>query len=375
MTRGLVSTCIVFALGSVECSATAVDEGSRRIAVRGVAEDVIVPTLADLARETDELVAALQAFTVAPDLATLDAAQAAWREARVPWKHAGAFAFGPSETLRLGADIDQFPVEPSKIAMELSGTEVLTEQYVSSIGADRRGFHGIEYLLFYGDDGDEDAVVLTSYTDDPLAARRKELVVAMAQSVAASADALLSAWVAADDAYVDVFLEPGVDNETYPTLKSVVDALVNESLYLAELVADARLGKPLGLASGGAPQPDLEESAPSDNSVADMTASLESIAYVYTGSGTPDLARPPTAGIGMLVRLISGATDVELRDAIQAALSLVAAIPRPFKRALVEHRDACMAAYDAIKNLKSLIGTEVVTALGVTLKFNDNDGD
>lgn len=375
MTRGPLGICVLLALGAVECSPVPLGEGTRRIVVRDVTEDVIIPTYEDVARETDELVVAVQAFTTAPDATTLDAAQAAWREARVPWKQADAFEFGPVDTMRLGAEIDQFPVEPTKIEMELAGTQPLTEQYVGSIGADRRGFHGIEYLLFHGEDGNDDAFVLTAFTTDPLAARRKALVVAYAQSIAANADKLLDAWATAGDAYMEVFLDPGADNTTYPTIKSVVDALVNESLYLAELVADARIGKPMGLASGGEPQFELEESAPSDNSIADMTATLESIAHVYTGSRTPDLSVPSPGGIGVLVRPISRTTDADVREAIQTALTLVAAIPRPFKRSLTEHRDACQAAYDAIKNLKSLIGTEVVAALGASLKFNDNDGD
>lgn len=375
MSRGPIGVSILLALGVVECAPVPLGEGTRRVVVRDITEDVIVPTYEDVAREADELVRALQAFTAAPDAITLDAAQAAWREARVPWKQADAFEFGPVDTLRLGANIDQFPVEPTKIEMELAGSQALTAQYVETIGADRRGFHGIEYLLFHGEDGNDDTVVLASFTTDPLAPRRKALVVAMAQSLARNTDALLAAWATADDAYTSVFLDPGSDNETYPTIKSVVDALVNESLYLAELVADARIGKPLGLASGGEPQLALEESAPSDNSLADMTSTLQSIAHVYTGSRTPDLTVPSTSGIGTLVLPISRATDADVRVALDTALALVAAIPRPFKRSLTEHRDACQAAYDAIKNLKTLIGTEVVAALGATLKFNDNDGD
>ena len=136
-------------------------------------------------------------------------------------------------------------------------------------------------------------------------------------------------------------------------------------------VADTRIGKPLGLATGGAPQPALEESGPSDNSLADMAASLRGIRAIYTGAR----AAAGTGGIGAIVAAQSPATDREVRDLLDRAIDAVGAIPRPFRAAIVDQRALVQAAYDAVKELKRVLATEVLAALGATLKFNDNDGD
>jgi predicted lipoprotein len=279
---------------------------------------------------------------------------------------------------RLAVAIDQFPVEPVKIEAELAGTAALTIEYIDTIGADRKGFHALEYLLFGGAD---DAAVLALFTTDASAARRRELTVALAGNLERKVQELQRAWAPGGGGYAERVATPGAANPTYATVKAAIDAFVNESVFLAELVADARIGEPLGVATGGIPQPALEESGPSDNSLADMAASLRGIRAVYTGAragaGTDGGGTdgPGTGGIGGLVAAQSPATDREVRDLIERAIAAVEAIPRPFRAAVVDHPAEVQAAYDAVKELKRILATEVLAVLGATLKFNDNDGD
>jgi predicted lipoprotein len=319
-------------------------DGERRITARELATDVIVPTLDDVVARATELRVAIEALPA-------DGAREAWRAARVPWKQADAFRFGPAKDLSLAAAIDQ-AIEPSRVDAELAGSATFTDAYVDTIGANKKGFHAIEYVIF----GD---------VTDP---RRRELAIALAQNLERKARELRDAW--ASD-YATKLAEPGSANATFPTIKAVIDALANESVFQAELVADARIGKPMGTATGGVPQPDLEESGPSDNSIADMADSLRGVRNIYTGSrgGTPG------RGIGKLVVAQSRATDRDVQQALAAAIAAVEAIPRPYRTALVDNHPSVQAAHDAVKELKRILGTEVIAVLGATLSFNDNDGD
>jgi predicted lipoprotein len=353
------------------CAPVPLGDGPRRQAVRALTEQVVRPAQDDVAARAAELSAAIRALAAAPSPETLAAAQAAWRAARVPWKECDAFAFGPAMDDRLTAAIDQVPVDPDKIEEELAGTAALTADHVETIGANRKGFHAIEYLAFRAGD---DAAVLAQLTTDALAPRRRELLVALAENLERKVGELRRAWEPEGGGYAELVAAPGAANAAYPTIKAVIDTFVNESVFLAELVADARIGKPLGLATGGTPQPALEESGPSDNSLADMAASLRGIRAVYTGArdGTGGAGG---GGIGALVAAQSPATDREVRDLIERALAAIEAVPRPFRVAVVDHRAEVSAAYDAVKELKRILGTEVLAVLGATLKFNDNDGD
>ena len=362
------AACALLALATT-CTPVPLGEGVRRGAVRALTEQVVVPGLDEVVLRAGAMTEAARALADAPSQATLDVAQEAWRAARRPWKETEAFAFGPAMTDRLAAAIDQVPVDPAKIELEAAGTAELTDLYVDTLGANRKGFHAVEYLLFRGDD---DAAVLASLTTDAGAVRRRELAAVLARGVARDAGRLQAAWApAAGGGYAETVTSPGAANATYPTIKSVVDAFVNESVFLAELAADARLGAPLGLSTGGTPRPELEESGPSDNSLADLAAAVRGMRNVYTGSrdGTPG------GGIGALVAARGPATDRELREAFDTALAAIDAIPRPFRTAVALHRAEVQAAYDAVKELKRILGTEVIALLGATLKFNDNDGD
>jgi putative iron-regulated protein len=364
----VASVCIL--LLAATCTPVPLGEGTRRQTVRALTEQVVRPALGDAAARAAELATAVRALAGAPAQAELDAAQAAWRAARVPWKECDAFAFGPAMDARLTVAIDQFPVEPSKVEAEIAGTAALTVEYIDTIGADRKGFHAIEHLLFgAGDDG----AVLALLTTDATAPRRRDLLTALAGNLERKMRELERAWSPDGGGYAEAVAAPGAGNAEYPTIKAAIDAFVNESVFLAELVADARLGKPLGLATGGTPQPALEESGPSDNSLADMASSLRGMRAIYTGARSG--AGSTGGGIGALVAAQSPATDREVRELFDQALAAIEAVPRPFRQAIVDRRDEVTAAYDAVKELKRILGTEVLGALGATLKFNDNDGD
>src|SRR5262249_18335096 len=156
--------------------------------------------------------------------------------------------------------------------------------------------------------------------------RRGELATALAANLERKLTQLSVAW--ADD-YASRLASPGAGNAAYPTIKSVIDTVVNESVFLVELVANARLGKPIGLATGGTPQPELEESGPSDNSIADMLDALRGVRNVYLGTITDT----GDQGIGRLIAAAGPATDRDVRDALDAAVAAIAAIPRPYAQA------------------------------------------
>jgi predicted lipoprotein len=345
----------IAALGAA-CAPVPLGDGTKKAVVREIATSIISPTLDQIASRAGAMSSAIQHLTADPSQQSLDGARQAWRHARIPWKESEAFSLGPAVDLRLGAAIDQVPVDVAKIEVEIGGTWPLTDSYVETLGANRRGFHAIEHLLFRAED---DASVLVSLSADP---RRRDFLDALSGNLERKVSELRLAWAPEGGNYLGRFIEPGTSNGTYPTIKSVIDALVNQSVFLSELIADERLGKPLGTASGAVPQPELEESGPSDNSIADMAASLRGIRNVYS-----PLAR--------LVAAQSPATDLAVRGALEDALRSVEAIPRPYRSALSQQRPEVSAAYEAVKALKRILATEVVGALGATLKFNGNDGD
>jgi predicted lipoprotein len=352
---------VAFALLALVACGDNNQSGERKQVAIELVTDVVMPTVDDVATTTMAMRVAAEAFVANPTVDTLHALQAAWVAARVPWKHADAFGFGPANDLRLTAAMDQ-AVDTLKIETEVTNTPPITDAYVDALGANAKGFHALEYLVFGGDDVSRLALLTT----DIDAARRREMIVAYAQNLERRGGELRTAWVTEQAAIADAG-----GNDMYPTLQAPLDAFVNESVFLAEFAADTRLGKPSGTATGGVPQPQLAESAPSDNSMPDLTDSLRGIRNIYFGS----LDGTPGKGVGKLVAPRAANTDASVKAALDTAFADVAAIPRPFTTALVDQRIEIQNALASIKELKTILATEVVATLGVTLKFNDNDGD
>lgn len=319
-------------------------DGPRRVVAGQLVTDVILPTYDEVVVRAQAMQTAAHAFAAANDAASRDALRAAWRAARVPWKQSDAFRFGPTALEALAVAIDQVPIDPARIETELAGTATFDAAYFANLGANKKGFHAIEYLLFSSDAVDD---------------RRRAFLAGCADDLVTNAVQLRDAW----RAQAAQLAAPGAANVMFPTIQASIDALVNESVFQAELIADARLGKPAGTASGGVVDPALQESAPSDNSIDDMLHSLESIRNIYLG------------GIGELVEQQSPATDRRMREALSFAHLAISSLPRPFTHALVDEKHTVLGAYMAMQELQQLYATEVVSTLGATLKFNDNDGD
>jgi hypothetical protein len=275
-----------------------------------------------------------------------------------------AFRVGPVMDDLFESRLDQWPVDPARIETEIAGTAELTPAYIGSLGANKQGFHAVEELLFDATGGD--AAVLSSLTTDAGAERRRTYLLVAAQLVAEDAAALDLAWRADGGGFVVLVVDVG-GASPFATGKEAVDAVVNELVFLSQYITDTRLGKPMGKQAGGVPQLDLVVSAPSDGTVDDLLANLDGIEDVFVGG--------PAGGLGAPLARASAATAQRVTDELAAARVAVAAIPRPFAASIAAQAPEVEAAWAATRALRLTIATEVVSVLGVTLSFNDNDGD
>lgn len=363
------AVAIVAALGaSIAIIAACIDipigDGSRKRMLRDVAENVIAPDHAELATRAAALRDAVDALATSQDQERLDAAQAAWRAAREPWQESLVFRVGPVMDQLFDARLDQWPIDRARIETEIAGTAELTPAYVGGLGANKKGFHAIEELLFDADGGD--AAVLAALTTGAHADRRRTYLLAAADVLATDAAALDAAWRADGGAFVVNVADIGGAGP-FATIKDATDAVVNEMVFLSELVADTRLGKPMGKEAGGVPQLDLVVSAPSDGAIDDMLANLRGIEAAFDGTDA--------GGLGALVEARSPATARRVRTELAAAQAAVGAIPRPFAASVAAQAPEVDAAWQATRALRLTLATEVIAVLGATLSFNDNDGD
>lgn len=323
---------------------------------------VAMPRIQAAATGADALATAAHALASAANAQTLAAAQAAWREARATWRSLDAFYFGPVADDLINVRIDTAPATPSKIDAVISGSAAIDLAYVGTLGGQEKGFLALEYLLFAKSGA---AAALPSLQGDGAAARRRALVAAEADEIAASLHTVYDGWDPAKGGFATQLTTAGKASTRYPRQRGAVDDYVAGVAYSLEWVVGIRLATVLGRKTpGGAPDPELDVTARSDNAVNDMKASLEGVAAGYAG-----------AGFSSLVKVASIALEDRAQQQMKACSDAVAAIPAPFDTALVSNTPVVQAAFDACKTWKRTWNTDVTVALGATMRSLTNDGD
>ena len=209
--------------------------GPRRQMLRSLTSTVIVPTYQQLVTAAGALLHAAEQLDASPDAPALAATQQAWRDARAVWKQSEAFTIGPAKTLSIAAKIDFAPAKPERIETEIRGSTALSSAYVEELGANVKGFLALEYLLFDPDRGD--AAVVDRLAASP---RRRGFVRVLAENLRDQAILVRDAWDPAAGNFSAQFGDAGQGSATYPTVKSAVDELVNQLIFLSEDIADAQ---------------------------------------------------------------------------------------------------------------------------------------
>lgn len=334
--------------------------------LKDLTEQVVTPGLAQAVERAEALDARVQQLCAAPSVEALSAAQLAWKDAHAAWKRTGAYQFGPVETLDANATVDWWPTDVDAVESLLGGSAALDEAGVAELGANKKGLPALEYLLWGGDASASDADRVAALSAQP---RRCQLMVGASALARAKLVAVQDAW---RNGYAQEFTTAGAGSATYPTLKSAVDQVVNQQISVVESVAGRRMALPLGLRSGnGNPNPDAVECPHSGASKAAMLAILDGVETTYAG------AAGGAAGVTLSAYVVAKdpSVDARMRAALAEARAALAAVPGDWREAVLEQRALGETAYQKVRAVKTLLGTEVTAALGVTLTFNDNDGD
>ncbi|HEX4462646.1 MAG TPA: imelysin family protein, partial [Polyangia bacterium] len=310
----------------------------------------------------DALDAAALTLEATPTADSLAATQTAWRAARAALRKLDALHFGPIATLGIGDRIDASPADDTSIDGIVAATTPIDSTFIGSLGDTSKGFLGVEYLLFSADGAD---AALARLVGDGAPARRRTLLRAMCDEVAASAHALSDAWSDPTTGYALAITTAGAGSKVYPRQRGALDDLVGGSAYALEVVVGIRLAIPLGKKSTtGMPDPSADPTLASDSAVNDMNATLAGTLAMWSGQG-----------FNAQVLSSSAQMDSQAVTEQTACDTSVAAIPSPFAAAVVNQTATVTAAYDACKTWKDSWNMELTSALGASLQVSDNDGD
>lgn len=356
----LSKTLLVLAL-SFGLSAQA---ASNKEIINNISHNVILATYNDLAATSAALKVAVEKLNANPTKETLEAAQKAWQETRVPWESSEAFLFGPVDALGIDPMLDTWPLNILDLDNVLRSSRPITVDFIRALGTNLQGFHTIEYLLF-GDGVRQNTKPVASLT-----AKQKEYLLSTSAVLAVHAAELAYAWSHNYDpenpkapGYVQIISNPSFNNPFYSSERAVMEEFVQGMMGILDEVANGKMADPLGADLRSA-DVTLVESPFSWNSLSDFQNNIRSVQSIYTGKYKNHVGPGVKDLVVRVNPSLAGRVESEIAKCIQLIGDIRpvtgdfgAAIKDPAGRAKTQR------AIDALNALHALMENEVLPTL------------
>jgi predicted lipoprotein len=358
MVKGLVSRIALLAswLGVIAAPAQAADFAAFNA---NYAREVVTPAFKTLAGETRKLAQAADDFAAQPSQDGFAALRVAYDSVSDAWMQAQFFRLGP-----LGAQqrTDRFEYWPEKrpiIDKQLNALlatakpEALNAEKFAQASVAVQGLPALERLLY----GDTARQVLSA---GPEQKARIAVIKAIAHNLDALAQEIAAAWEKVGD-------DPKLAAMPFTQDPNEAAAQLYAGLMTGlQVVSDQKIAGPRGQTIEKA-KPKSAEQWRSGRSLKNVKLNLQGLrGAVLSPSGFAVLLKPDQASL-----------KTEIAAAFDAALAAADAAPEPLDTAVAdaEGRKKVGALLIAVNHVRDIMKQKVPAALGISLGFNELDGD
>ncbi|MCJ8290269.1 MAG: imelysin family protein [Crocinitomicaceae bacterium] len=315
-------------------------------------DNLIAPSLSMLQTTMDQMESDFTGFQADPTQVNLDVLRNSWKDAYLTWQTVKPFDFGPIKSYGFKAATGTYPSDTIKIEANVAaGSYTLA----SAGNIDAVGLHSLDFLLhranalsfFLGD-----ANYMT-YTGDVIAKLRSETTT------------VANAWTS----YATTF-KASTGTET----TSSFSELVNEFNRDYELAKVAKLGIPIGKQSLGIQMPYYLEARNSGISLDLLRQNVLALQRCYHGNAFA----MGNSGVGFDDYLIH-LERTTLNETINANFSAILAKIDSFSGSMENEMSSNSQGLDELYMLMQgqviSLKTDMTSAFGVLITYQDNDGD
>jgi len=328
--------------------------------------NIILPSYDRLKSTVGNLNTSINEFTANPNELTLAAAQDDLKEARLAWQSANMFQFGPAESNLLRAILNTFPTDADKIESNVEAGDL----NLNTIGnRDAAGFPALGYLL-HGV-GDNQAEVIAAYTDNLNAENRILYLQENITLIQTSADATYEEWSSDGGNFIANFLSEqnsGVDVGS--SLGQLINAFI---LHYERFIRDGKIGIPAGVRSANVPRPTTTEAFHAGYSSELAVENMNAVSRLFFGNSLNG-----EQGIGLddnLIALEAGGLADNIGIELNEAIASLQALNDPLADQIETNNEPVLNAFTEMQDLIVLLKADMASRLGISITFQDNDGD
>lgn len=324
------------------------------------ADNLIVPAFLEMKSKAAALESSISTFTSTPDQTSLTEAQNSFVDAYIAYQGCSTYSIGPAmlNGLSFRERFNTYPADVAAIEANIINESI----DVSSNGKATVGLPAIGFLLF-GQIGNSSTDVLTSF-EGSNGQLRKDYLVSLATGIFELANQIHADWVAN---YSASFV-----GNTGTAEGTSLGLMVNELSLDIEIRKNFGFKIPLGKFNGGMPLPEECEGyyagISSELALAHNTA-LKNIFSGGSGSGLDDYLNC------LEYPYEDGFLETAISDQFQAMESAFTIIPDPMSETLLSDYTVVNDAYSVISAIVPLTKREMPAALGVSITYQDSDGD
>lgn len=276
------------------------------------------------------------------------------------WQYCSVFEIGPAEQLLLRANLNTFPTDTFQIASNISNQNY---DLNTASNLDAKGLPALDYLIFkYKDINSQNSFLSNinnqKYIDDIITDIKERV------------GFVYNAWIV--NGYSAQFISKnGVD------VGSSLGMLVNQLNFDYEIIKNPKVGIPLGKKTMGAILPEMTEAYYSGISKELVLLNIESIQNNFNGNVTANIS-----GVGLDDYLDAVNAEhngvklsIKINEQLNIAKQKVAALPENLSDAIKTNSTAVEEAYNEIQKVIIYMKTDMPSALGIMITYQDNDGD
>lgn len=359
----LLITLLLLFVGA--CSSnTSSDEQSnfdRAAMLENYGNNIIVPAFESLQTSVEDLQIAAEDFETERTLENLEALQEALKSARLAWQDASPFQFGPSESVLLRASLNTYPVDTEKVSNRVSSGEY---SFGTIDSRDAAGLPALGYLLHGVGDSQEE--ILGMYTADNDAENRMTYLLENITFIKEKVDTATEDWQSSSGDYIGMFLsEENAGTDVGSSLGMLINSYVK---HYERFLRDGKVGIPAGVRSAGTPRPLAVEAYYGSYSVELASANLQQVETIFTGGDSRGLDDNLEA---------LGAEDLsnEIQTQIDEAQSALDGLSDPLSQQIEENNDPVLTTFEEMQQVVTLLKADMTSILGITITYQDNDGD
>lgn len=328
-----------------------------------IADNIVMPAYDSLNSCITLYETALNNFKAVSDSANLETLRGKFKDLYNAWQYCSVFEVGPAEQELFRLSVNTFPADTVQIKSNIIAG---VYDFSSAANVDAKGFPAIDYLLYaYA----SISPVIVSLTSDAYAAARKKYLDDCFLEIKTKFITVKNTW---QSSYRSTFI-----NAAGTDIGSSLGILVNQICYEMDFIKNAKFGIPLGKKTLGTPLPASCEAYYSGISVQLAVSALKNLENVYLGRSLNG-----ADGIGLddyLDHLEAQYNGITLNSAIKGQFSTtinsVAGLASPLSYSILNNPSSVDAAYLEIQKLLVLLKTDMTSALGVQITYQDNDGD